>query len=295
MRADEADERDRADEGDGRAREQAGAQETGEAQARHVHAETARPILPEAQGRQLPRRPQGERTHHRQHDGKDQRLVQRRARQAAHGPEHELLERLLARHELRERDQRIEREEQRDSEQHDGLPLRRVQPRKRAEQQHRAEGEQERVDRNDPGVRHARETDAEHDGERRAERGGRRHAEREGARHRIVEEGLHLRAGEREGSAHQDRHQRLRQAHLPDDDRRGAIERVRHEEAAQHVGHAEGRGTGGEIDEERRRRQRGKHEHDRHPPAQQRRIGAERAVRAGAASGVRHRAPRRTS
>ena len=122
MRANQADEGNRPDESDGRAGENADPQEREEAQPHNVDAETACAIRAKAQRRELPGRCERERQNARDHDQENPVLLLIGSRQAAEGPEHELLQRLLACDELHDGDQGIEGEEQRDAEKHQGFP-----------------------------------------------------------------------------------------------------------------------------------------------------------------------------
>ncbi len=246
MRPDQADETDGADEGHGGGGQQADPQQRAEAQPADVDAQRQRAFLAQAQRGHRPGRAQAEGQHQQHHNR--QRLHRRPARAgpAAEAPEHQLLQGIRRGQVLQQRDQRVVAEHQGDAEQQKGLHAA-GETRHRLQQEHRGEGEDEGVEAHQPAVRHAGNAEAEDDGQRRAERGGGGHAKGEGAGQRVVEDGLHLRPGQRQGDAHQYRHQGERQAQFADDHQAVRVHRLRAEQRAEHLAESERGGAGGDV------------------------------------------------
>ena len=205
--------------------ENADAQQRGQPQTAHVDAEAHGPVFTQTQRGQFPRAHHRQRQQHGEYAEQDAQLVPRGARQAAHGPEHQPLQRVLAGDELHHRYQRVEGKHQRDAEQHhagggDPRPARDAVEHQRGEQR-----KDKGVGGDEPLIGNARNADAEHDRQRGAKGRGGRHAEGKGAGQRVIQDGLHFRPGQAKRKAHHHRHQRVRQADVPDDHPRAGIGR----------------------------------------------------------------------
>ena len=225
VRRHQADKADRPDEGHRQRRENADAQQRGQPQTAHVDAEAHGPVFTQTQRGQFPRAHHRQRQQHGEYAEQDAQLVPRGARQAAHGPEHQPLQRVLAGDELHHRYQRVEGKHQRDAEQHHaggGNPR----PARDAVEHQRGEQRKDKgVGGDEPLIGNARNADAEHDRQRGAKGRGGRHAEGKGAGQRVIQDGLHFRPGQAKRKAHHHRHQRVRQADVPDDHPRAGIGR----------------------------------------------------------------------
>jgi hypothetical protein len=132
------------------------------------------------------------------------------------------------------------------------------------------------VDRHDVVDRDRQDPDAEDQRQGRTETRSRRDAEREGARERIVQDRLHLRAGDRQRRPGDDRHQRDRQADVPDHDAQRGRHTRRIEQGIDDLHGAVARGAEHEIDDEAGEKQAKQPGQDQAPAEAQRAIGETR-------------------
>ncbi len=119
MRRHQADKADWPDKGHRKRRQYADPQQRGQAQAANVNAKADGPVLAQPQGGQLPRAAQRQGHHQRQGDQQDGDFAPGGAVDAAHGPEHQPLQRVFVGDELQHRDQGVKGKDQRDAEQDD--------------------------------------------------------------------------------------------------------------------------------------------------------------------------------
>ena len=211
----QADEADGANEADGAGGQQGDDGEDAQTQAPHVDAQGRRPRVAEPQGGQLPHHRRQRRHPQRQDAGADRQVVPGRLEQRAEQPKHNRPQHLRRGQILHQGLRRLEQEQGGDTGQDHGLGGHRPQARQAVNQQRRQRGSGERGDRHrqprQPGQRHPQQQ-----GQCRAKPGGGRKPQGVGAGQGIAQQGLHRRAGDRQGGAHNHRHQGHWQANVPD-------------------------------------------------------------------------------
>lgn len=216
MRTDKPDKSDGADERNRNGRQKADRQHGLQPQPAHIDAHAGRLVIAQPECRQRP----GVAHEHRHGDDEDGRghidLFPGCLRQAAHGPENDGGKRLFGGQIFQQRQRRIKGEDQRDAEEHDGFDRHTTQRRGKMDEKRRNHGHDEGIDRHHimHGTRKDRHTTDER--QRRAKTCSGGNAEREGAGERVGQDGLHLRAGNRQRCTNGDRHQRNRHADIPD-------------------------------------------------------------------------------
>jgi hypothetical protein len=152
-------------------------------------------------------------------------------------------------------------EHQGDAEQHQALYASATQTRHSLQQQHRQTGENECRHRHLAARRQPVDGQRIGNGQRGTQRRRRGHAKGEGTGQRVVEDRLHLGASQRQRGADQYRHQRVWQAHVPDDHPLSGAQRIGVENAGQQLAQAHARGAAGQVGEHAGQQQREQQAH----------------------------------
>ena len=223
MRRHQADKADWPDKGHRKRRQNADPQQRGQAQTANVNAKADGPVLAQPQGGQLPRAAQRQGHHQRQGDQQDGDFAPGGAIDAAHGPEHQPLQRVFVGDELQHRDQSVKGKDQRDAEQNDAGGGHLGPAGDAVQQQGRQQGEDKGVGRDKPLAGNTGQANTEHNRQRGAKRRSRGDAEGKRAGQRVIEDGLHFGAGQSQRQTDDNRHHRIGQADIPDDGARARI------------------------------------------------------------------------
>ena len=189
----------------------------------HVDAQAEGFVLAQTQGGQPPHLADEHRHGYSQHDERDPDFGPGSLDEAAQGPEHHLLQRLLRRDVLEQSQQRAEQEHQGDAQQHHRFYGHTAQGAQQVDGEGGQHGEHKGVHRYQEHAGEGDDAHAQHQGQRGAEPGRSGYAEGEGTGQWVVQDGLHLGAGHSQGGAHHHGHQSHWHPDVPDNDTSGHL------------------------------------------------------------------------